>query len=355
MHNRNSNYYIAETAFHHEGDVAFLKKLVSELLRLDVQAIKFHLLFDIDDYMVGGHSALDVIRKISIAEENWDEIFSMVVKGGKDIIALTNDIQALKYVNTIQNSQPITAIELHSTALNDLFLLQEACSFEKTIILGIGGSTFDEIQFAVDYLKKNSKTDILLMHGFQNYPTNYQDINFSRIGLMQQAFNLSVGYADHTDPADDLNAVISVYPISYGVRVFEKHVTNVVGEKRIDAQAAISIDRMKEVIALGNALIKTIGDNPMQFSAAEMDYGNTGPMKKAIVARRKIDAGQQIQLEDIAYKRTEISSMIQQKDVFKIVGAVAKRNIELDELLTFDNIEYQFKSVNFDQFFINKE
>ncbi|MFU1858158.1 N-acetylneuraminate synthase family protein [Sphingobacterium sp. NGMCC 1.201703] len=349
------NYYIAETAFHHEGDVTFLKELVGHLLKLDIQAIKFHLLFDVDDYMVKGHSAIDVIRRISISEKNWEDIFEQVLEGGKDIVALTNDVSSLKYINSIQNERNIAAIELHSTGLNDLFLLQEACNFKKTVILGIGGSTFDEIQFAVDYLKNNGKSDILLMHGFQNYPTSYEDINFSRINLMREAFNLPIGYADHTDPLDDLNAIVSTFPLSYGVRVFEKHVTHVYGEKRIDAQAAVSIKKMEEIIALGNSLLKTIGESTLQFSIAELNYGNTGPMKKALVARHKINKGKHIRLEDLAYKRTEISSMIRQNDIFKIIDGVAKRDIEVDELITYDNVEYQFKSANFDQFFINKD
>ena len=59
-------YFIAETAFHHEGDIAFLKKLVSDLSRLDVDALKFHLLFDLDDYMVKNHPAIQTLKSLSI-------------------------------------------------------------------------------------------------------------------------------------------------------------------------------------------------------------------------------------------------------------------------------------------------
>lgn len=354
MKNLSNNYYIAETAFHHEGDVQFLNDLVKDLIKLEISAVKFHLLFDVNDYMVSNHAAIDVIRKISIGKEYWEEVFSLVSNASKDIIALTNDVASLEYINSIQNKYPISAIELHSTGLNDIFLLEEACKFNKTIILGVGGSTFDEIQFAVDFLKGKGKDDILLMHGFQNYPTNYEDINFDRITLLNHAFNLPIGYADHTDPLDSLNVTMSVFPVGFGVRVFEKHVTNIFGEKRIDAQAAVSLESMKQIIELGNILLKTIGHAKIQFSNAELNYGNTGPMKKAIVARQDILEGQEISLADIAYKRTETSSMLQQKDIFKVVGTVAKRKIEKDELMTFDNLEYKFVSANFEQFFVKK-
>src|SRR5690554_6422990 len=148
--NISSNYFIAETAFHHEGNIDFLKDLVSQLVKLDIQAVKLHLLLDVDDYMVSNHSAIQIIRDISISKNDWQNMFQNVKDANKDIVALTNDLASLKYINQIQDDFPIAAIELHSTGLNDLFLLKEAVHFKKTVMLGIGGSTFDEVQFAVD-------------------------------------------------------------------------------------------------------------------------------------------------------------------------------------------------------------
>lgn len=348
------NYYIAETAFHHEGNVDFLNELVSHLVMLDIQAVKFHLLLDVDDYMVSNHSAIQVIRDISISKNDWQNIFQSVKDAKKDIVALTNDLASLKYINQVQDEFPIAAIELHSTGLNDLFLLREAVHFKKTVMLGIGGSTFDEIQFAVDFLKDHGKDDIVLMHGFQNYPTNYEEINFRRINFMRQAFDLPVGYADHTDPNDKNNALMSVLPAMLGVKVFEKHVTHVLGEKRIDAQAAVSLEVMEEVIKLGNEIQKTLGSKSIMYSEAELNYGNTGPMKKALVASRDLAVGTIIQLEDLAYKRTDESSTLNQKDIVKVLGSEVVDHLSKDELISYKNIKYTFKKHSNDQFFIKK-
>jgi sialic acid synthase SpsE len=352
--NITSNYFITDTAFHHEGDFEFLEDLVNNLVNLDIQAVKFHLLFDVDDYMVSDHSAIQVIKNLSISENNWLQVFKKVKDSKKEIVALTNDLASLKYVNKIQDDYPIEIVELHSTGLNDLFLLKEAVLFKKTVMLGIGGSTFDEVQFAVDFLQSNGKEDILLMHGFQNYPTNYEDINFKRINFMRQAFDLPIGYADHTDPSDKNNAMISVLPATLGVKVFEKHVTHIFGEKRIDAQAAISLDMMKEVIKLGNEIQKTLGEKSISFSEAELNYGNTGPMKKALVARKDIPTGTIIQLNDLAYKRTDVSSSLIQKDILKILGSEVTIDIQKDEIISYQKINYSFKKQSNDQFFIKK-
>lgn len=350
----NKPYYIAETAFHHEGDDQFLLKLINDIHHLDFNAYKFHLLFDLNNYIIKEHEANKVLRDIQIGKEDWLSLFEVVKNHNKEIVLLCNDLESLKFSNSLQNEYPISAVELHSTGLNDIYLLEESLNFNKTIILGVGGSTFDEIKYAIDFLTSNGKNDILLMHGFQNYPTNYEDVNFRRLDLLKKAFNLPLGYADHTDPLDPKNELISILPIIKETYIIEKHVTNVFGEKRIDSQAAISIDQFEKIIDLGNSIYKTIGESAFNLSTAELNYGNTGPMKKALVANKPIKKGEELTREHIAFKRTEKSSSLLQKDFNKLLGSIAVVDINEDEILDFSNVEYQFKKQSFDQFFIKR-
>jgi len=346
-------YIIGETAFHHQGDTDFLKNLIEAGVSSNIDALKFHLLFDIEDYIIPGHEAISILEQISIPEEKWLGILSSV-RSDIDIILLCNDIKSLTWVNSVQNVNSIKAIEIHSTGLNDIFLLEESLKFNGTVILGVGGSTFEEIKYAVDFLISKGKKDILLMHGFQNYPTRYQDVNFERMNFLKKAFNLPVGYADHTDPLDQRNAIISSLPQVMGFSVLEKHFTTKFGEKRIDSQAAVSLDILNEIIELSSEIYLTRGTTSFDFSDAEKKYGNTGPMKKAIVARRKIEKGNTIQLNDIAFKRTEKSSSLRQIDLSKIIGAKALIDIEPNVILDFSNTSFQFNTNNFNQFYISK-
>ena len=127
------------------------------------------------------------------------------------------------------------------------------------------------------------------------------------------------------------------------------------GEKRIDSQAAVSIDAMKDIIDYTTAAAYLAsGSESFKYSEAELNYGNTGPMKKAIVARVKINRGDAITKKNIAFKRTEVSSPLLQKDIMKIIGTTATKDIEVDEIIGYDKVEYEFKKENFDQFFISK-
>jgi sialic acid synthase SpsE len=248
----------------------------------------------------------------------------------------------------------VKAVELHATGINDIFLLNESACFSNTVMLGVGGSTLDQLDFAINHLKNQNKNDIFLMYGFQNYPTDYKDINLRKINLIQNLFGLPVGYADHTDPKDENNELITVSAILKGVNVLEKHFTLDVEEKRIDSQAAVSIESMKKIKELSEVMFLVNGKGGLEMSNAEKKYGNIGPMKKAIVARKKIPKNKIIALEDLAYKRTSESSYLSQKDIELLIGSKSINDIDKDEIISYTNVEYKFHIAETNQYFNNK-
>ena len=351
--NINKPYLIGETAFHHQGDFQFAKELINTGRDIGVDAIKFHLLLDIDNYFVKDHEAYKVIQDWLFTAEEWTELLMHNKACGLDSIILCNDTQSVDYVINL-NDESIKCIEIHATGLNDYHLLKKASQFKGRVILGVGGSTIDEISFAIDLLNSNGKNDIFLMYGFQNYPTKYEDVNLKKMIKLKELFNLPVGYADHTDPSNELNEIISTMGITMNINVVEKHFTHVFGEKRIDAQAAIDIKQLKKVRTLMDVLYTCIGTGNLAMSEGELSYGNTGPMKKAIVARCSIQKGQVISLNEIAFKRTNESTYMLQKNMTKLIGLKASKDIKVDEFIDFSNVDYKFIKDNFDQFNANK-
>ncbi len=344
----NKPYLIGETAFHHEGDVDFLDQLVEEGIKLKLDAMKFHLLLDLDDYMAADHAAIDILRPWCLSDEQWMPVLKKIEKSNIDIILLCNDVKSLEWVLTLDID--IAAIELHATGLNDVFLLDKAAQFPNTVILGTGGSTLDEIDYAVQYLRERGQNDLFLMHGFQNYPTDFADIHLARMSLLKSTFNCPVGYADHTDPKDEDNALISCLPSGAGYNVLEKHFTHAYGQQRTDAQAAVSLDTMQDIQRMMKKAYAAYGSNPLMMSEAEKKYGNTGPMKKAIVARRELQKGHTLTLEDIAFKRTNESSPLLQKDLYRLLGNELKEDVAKDALLTYSQINYTYQDPDISQF-----
>ena len=349
MNNNVSKPYISgEIAYNHEGDINYLYKMIDNIAELKLNAIKFHMLLNSESYMQKKHPLINEIKKWIFSKNQWNEIIDYSNKKGLDVIVLCDDVESIEYI--LEKNINITAIELHATGLNDYFLLNAVTKFNKQIILGVGGSTIDEIAYAIDFLKSKEKNNILLMYGFQSYPTKYTDINLSKMLKIRDLFNLPIGYADHTAFDDPNNEVISCMAAMMGINILEKHYTPDCGIERIDYHAAVGKMQMLKIKELMEIGLKVYGNGNLKMSKAELEYGNTGPMKKAIVAKKDIKKGDKLSLDNLWFKRTVEESPIKQNQFLQLIGLRALHYIKEDEIIDFTKIIYKFKKIGLKNF-----
>ncbi|AEG18375.1 N-acetylneuraminic acid synthase domain protein [Methanobacterium paludis] len=348
MLNIKKPYIIGETAYNHEGDLEYLYKMVDDISELGLNAVKFHILLNPQSYIHKKHVLLNELKKWIFNKDQWFELINYSKEKKLDVVMLCDDVESVNYI--IKNDLNVDFIELHASSLNDYFLLDSLSNWPKEIILGIGGSKLDEILYAVNFLRNNGKEKIILMYGFQNYPTNYSDINLSKMIRIKDLFDLPVGYADHTAFDDPNNEFVSVMPASMGFNILEKHYTPDFGKERIDYHAAVGKNQFLRIKKLIELALCVYGTGELELSDPEKKYGNVGPMKKAIVAKKFIKEGENLSLDNLWFKRTIEESPIEQNEFLKLLGLKAIKDIKEDELITFDKIKYEFKNNNLEDF-----
>ena len=65
---------IAETAWHHEGDFAFMRDLVEEICENSLaDIVKLHITLDLNEYMDFKHPSYNLLKKWMLSEEQWVE------------------------------------------------------------------------------------------------------------------------------------------------------------------------------------------------------------------------------------------------------------------------------------------
>ena len=57
------SYFYIETAFHHEGDLNYLKELIYNAKLINADGVKFQVLTNIDDFVAVQHSGYDILKK----------------------------------------------------------------------------------------------------------------------------------------------------------------------------------------------------------------------------------------------------------------------------------------------------
>jgi sialic acid synthase SpsE len=327
-------YYIyCDTAFSHNGDFQYLKKQIDEAKKGKVDGVKFQILLDFKDSYTPNTILYDNSPRVCYSQEEWLEIFAYAKSMDLEIIALPVDIQSLIFIK--QNLHYINAIELHAILLNEIPFIHELGKLEIPLILGVGGKSSKEISFVIDELKQinyDVEKYVILMYGFQTYPTDFKALNLSKLKSLKEQYNLSVGYADHTSyDKYEISIELIKYAYLYGVRFFEKHIIIEPGDKRFDYETAIS---SKELLSLKDELksfMSILGTSDLDFlNEAELKYRKC---EKQLVVKQDLKEGDILTKENLGYKVSNEKSDFEQKEFEHLLNQKLKKDIKKDSPL----------------------
>jgi N,N'-diacetyllegionaminate synthase len=313
-----------------------MQELTNNIINSSADIIKMHLTLDLDEYMTKDHEAYSFLESNMFNENQWKKLLDQIHSSKKEMILLFNDSKA------IELGMPYNPeyVEIHSVCLNDIHLLRALkgnLSKEQKIVLGVGGSTLYEIENAFSFLESNN---IILMHGFQNYPTEYENVNFKRIRKIMNLYpEFKHGYADHTAWNEPNNNLITVMGAALGMDYIEKHVTTVPGSERIDWQAAISIEQFNNLAEDIKILDQCNGNGLLKLNEGERNYSVFGPNKKAAFLQNNLKKGDKLKKEDIAFKRTGQISNTSQLEVWDLIEKKALNSLKKGTLITKDKFE----------------
>lgn len=309
---------IAETAFNHEGDKTYLLDLIDAVSKTGVTHIKFQVLLDHDEFVSNSSESYALIKSWCFSEQEWLEIFSFTESKGLRLFLMPLDIASVDFCSR----ESVDYIEIHSVSFNDELLknkVKESLS-DKQLVFGLGGRTLNEIlSLKNDFEDKQ----LLLMHGFQAFPSQLEDVKLARIKYLKALFPEStLGYADHSAP--DVNDAVysSMYAYQLGARVFEKHVT--LKKERTDAQSAMLPSQLTSFIQelqRFETMITSTKDDAFAFTEKEINYRNR---QKQVVAIKEIKQGELFDESNVALKMHTEQGMYTR--LVEVVDEVAKHD-----------------------------
>ena len=99
----------------------------------------------------------------------------------------------------------------------DFVMLDYLASTQKPIIISAGMSTLEEVDLAVDFLKKRN-ADFILMHCVSKYPCPPEELQLQTVNFFKQRYNVPIGFSDHSIGIDSALAAAAL-----GAQVIEKH------------------------------------------------------------------------------------------------------------------------------------
>ena len=317
-------FVIAEVACGHEGKYSVADKLVDIAAEAEADAIKFHH-HHAADYMTADHPIFDFVKKINFSYPKWKYLYEKARKKGLAIISMPNDLTSLALTEKLGTD----GYYLHSANLGDLFFIREMAKTKKPILMGTGATTFNEIREVISLIKGEGNNKIILMHGYQAYPTKIEENHLRMLKTIEKEFGCIAGFCDHTDGGSEIAKILPLVAAAFGARVIEKHFTLDRKLKMVDYQSALDPEDFKEFMRTLRLIEKAFGSaKPHAFTEDEKKYRNL--VKKTVVAKHDIKAGKKLLLEDVAFKRSKEQGA-SPFEIKKLLGKTAKRKIKKDE------------------------
>jgi len=318
-------FIIGEVASAHEGNYMNAVKIGKQAFKAGADAVKFQI-FQCQKLMSKKNPLYKKFKKFEISQDNWCKIFRQFTKD-QFLVAEIFDINSLIYAD----KQKIFKIfKLPSTCLNNKEMLNYLSKINKPVIIAAGGATFKEIDYAFKKLKRN-KREIIIMAGFQNFPTKIEDSNLNKIPLIKETFKTKIGYADHIDSNQNLYSLsIPLMAYTLGADVIEKHITLNRKEKGTDYYSSLNPDEFKKFVDFLKKSSKAFSSNRWTLTKAEFKYRKFN--KTFAVAKTNLFKGHKIKTKDLSFKRTnKIGITADQFNPY--IGKILKKNKFIDEII----------------------
>ncbi|NBV71343.1 MAG: N-acetylneuraminate synthase [Burkholderiaceae bacterium] len=331
----NKTLIIAEAGVNHNGDISLAKKLIDIAAQAGADIVKFQT-FNADrivtrtakkaNYQIkstdSGESQHDMLNRLELTEAMHLELIAHCEMRNIDFLSTGFDIESIDLLSNLG----IECFKIPSGEITNLPYLRHIGQLNKKIILSTGMSTLDDIESAIDILEHagTPRTKITVLHCTTEYPTPMVDVNLRAMQSIHIAFGTVVGYSDHTQGIE-----VSIAAVALGAAVIEKHFTlnrNLPGP---DHQASLEPEELNAMVKAIRNIELALGDGIKRLTPSEIR--NISTVRKSLVARRAIKAGEIFTAENVTTKRpgTGISPMKWDK----VLGKTAQRNFSLDELI----------------------
>jgi N,N'-diacetyllegionaminate synthase len=324
---------IGEAGVNHNGELDLAKRLIDVAAEAGVDAVKFQT-FRADRLVTASapkaayqtlttaadESQREMLRKLELTPAMHEEL--MAYCAGRQIAFLSTafDIEAVDLLASLGQ----TCFKIPSGEITNLPFLRHIGRLKGRVILSTGMAIIDEIRAAVVALEKagTPRSRITVLHCTTEYPAPMAEINLRAMTTIGNELGLAIGYSDHT-----LGIEVPIAAVALGATIIEKHFTLDRRMEGPDHKASLEPAELKSMVNAIRNIELALGSAEKRVGKGEA--GNRDVVRKSIVARRSIKAGERFTAENVATKRPGTGLSPMRWD--EIIGATARRDYKSDE------------------------
>ena len=319
-------FVIAEMANSHEGSLQHAKKIVKAAANSEANAIKFQK-FTADELVEPHHENYKLYKKLEMNSNEWKELVKFTKQQNLKVFVDVFGVESAKTISKLD----VDGYKIHSADLSNPYLLKFLANTNKPILLSTAGCIINEIDEALKTLLKVPK-EIVLMHGFQGYPTELKDMNLFRILKLKERYDMPIGIMDHVAGDSEMAKIIPLLGITLGATVVEKHLTLDRSKKGSDYYSALNPAEFSDLVSLIHMTKRSFGNTDFSLSPNELTYRLAH--KKNPISKQFIKKGTKLHDEMFEFKRTNQKAV----SLYDFRGRISSKNIPKGVTLVKDMI-----------------
>lgn len=332
-------FVIAEAGVNHNGELDLAFQLVDAAIAAGADAVKFQTFIAAElltaeaakaDYQkttTGEQgSQLEMIKRLELSFDDFRKLKTYCDDRGITFLSTPFDITSVDFLRELG----LVVFKISSGDLTNHPLLRHVALQKRPVILSTGMSDMDEVREAVTVLHDAGNDDVILLQCVTNYPAAAEDINLKAMLSMQSAFDVNVGYSDHT-----LGIEVTLAAVALGACVIEKHFTLNKNFAGPDHRASLEPREFKAMVE-GIRKVEAALGNGLKVPAAS-EAGNAAVARRSIVAARDINVGTVITPAELSFKRP--GTGLPPRMAEQLLGKTARVNVRAGSLLQLEMFE----------------
>lgn len=323
---------IAEAGVNHNGSIELAKQLVDKAATAGVDYVKFQTFkteklvarsarlasYQKNNNGTDDNSQFAMLKKLELSPAQHEELVAYCKTKGVKFFSTAFDLDSIDYLHSLD----LGLWKIPSGEITNYPFIKKIAQYGEPVILSTGMCNMQDIENAVETLRKWGAPKITILHCNTEYPTPFNDVNLKAMESIRQKFGVEVGYSDHTQGIE-----VPIAAVALGATVIEKHFTLDRNMEGPDHKASLEPDELNAMVSAIRNIEQAMGDGIKKVTDSEK--GNMSVARKSIVAACDIRSGETFTEDNLTVKRpgTGISPMRWEE----VLGKTARRDFIEEE------------------------
>jgi N,N'-diacetyllegionaminate synthase len=275
-----------------------------------------------------GDNQLAMARKLELPDEWLVKAFEYCKQRKVGFLCTAFDHSSVDF---LARNLGCRTVKVPSPEVSNKPLLEHMARSFDSLLLSTGASYLAEVASAIGWMQAVGERELALMHCLSEYPAPVEQANLRAMVSMRDAFQLPVGYSDHTP-----GQVVAVVAAGLGAAMIEKHYTLDKNLPGPDHQASLDIAELKSFVRAVREASACLGDGVKRPVPAEI--ANRPLIRKSVVcAAPSLKAGTPVTAEMLAVKRPWTEGAVEPFEIDRILGLTLRRDKQHDESILWSD------------------